>query len=188
MFGKLLKNLFDNLESYLCRTLLATFVTLLFVQILLREFFGYSIPWGEEAATYLFVWFAFFGASHAAKMSAHNRVTFQFKILPKIVAKISELLADLIWLGFNLYFVYLSYDFIFNRMNAFWKSQTLGVPMKYFYLVLPIAFALMSIRIIQVNYLKWVRGVDVRDPDSRELDKHMSAPDGKHADRSNGVS
>jgi len=171
MFGRVIKDIFDNLESYICRTLLAVFCTLLFVQILSREFFGYSIPWGEELATYLFVWFAFFGASHAAKMAAHNRVTFQFKVVPAVVAKISEFVADMIWLAFNLYFVYLSYDFIFNKMNAFWKSQTMGIPMKYVYLILPIAFALMSIRIIQVNYMKLVKGIDIRDPDTEEMEK-----------------
>ena len=163
-------NLFNNLESYLCRFLLAIFVTLLFVQIMSREIFEYSIPWGEELATYLFVWFAYFGASHAAKMGAHNRVVFQFKPFPKIVATISEAFADLIWLAFNLYFVYLSYDFVFNKMNLFWKSQTMGVPMKYFYMVLPITFLLMSIRIVQVNYLKLVKGIDIRDPEARELE------------------
>lgn len=163
-------NLLDNIESYICRFLLAIFVTLLFAQIISREIFSYSIPWGEELATYMFVWFAYFGASHAAKMAAHNRVSFQFKFFPPIVATISEAFADLIWLGFNLYFVYLSYDFVFNRMNLFWKSQTLGIPMKYFYLILPIAFTLMSIRIIQVNYLKLVKGIDIRDPDSDEME------------------
>jgi len=163
-------NFFDNIESYVCRTLLAVFVTLLFIQIISREVFEYSIPWGEELATYLFVWFAYFGASHAAKMAAHNRVTFQFKAFPKVVATISEFIADVIWLAFNLYFVYLSYDFVFNKMNLFWKSQTMGLPMKYFYLVLPIAFTLMSIRIIQVNYLKLVKGIDIRDPESSERD------------------
>ena len=155
-------NLFDNLESYICRLLLIVFVSLLLVQIISREVFGYSFSWIEELATYLFVWFAYFGASHAAKMAAHNRVTFQFKLFPKIV--------QTVWLAFNLYFVYLSYDFVFHKMNLFWKSQTLGLPMKYFYMVLPISFVLMSLRIIQVNYLKLVKGIDIRDPDSSELE------------------
>lgn len=163
-------NLLDNIESYICRVLLIVFVSLLLVQIISREMFGYSFSWIEELATYLFVWFAYFGASHAAKMAAHNRVTFQFKIFPQIVQTISEFIADMIWLAFNLYFVYLSYDFVFHKMNLFWKSQTLGIPMKYFYTVLPISFILMSIRVIQVNYLKLVRGVDIRDPDSSELE------------------
>lgn len=162
--------LLDNIESYICRLLLVIFVTLLFAQILLRGFFGHSVSWIEELSTYMFVWFAYFGASHAAKMSAHNRVTFQFKPFPKIVSTICEFVADMIWVAFNLYFVYLSYDFVFHKMNLFWKSQTLGVPMKYFYVVLPIAFALMTIRVLQVNYLKLIKGVDIRDPDSSELE------------------
>ena len=160
----------NNIETYLCRTLLAVFVTLLFAQIVSREVFGYSIAWTEELSVYMFVWFVFFGASYAAKLSAHNRVTFQYKLIPQKLATLLEALSDIIWIGFNLYFVVLSYDFVFNKMNLFWKSQTLGVPMKYIYLVLPIAFTFMTIRIIQVNYLKLVRGIDIRDPESQELD------------------
>lgn len=161
----------DNAENVICQVLLVSFVLILFAQILLRNFYSYSLPWGDELATYCFVWFAYFGAVYAAKMSAHNRVTFQFKFLPPIVEKICEAIADLIWLGFNFYFVYLSYDFVFNKMNLFWKSQTLGVPMKYFYMILPLAFLLMSIRIIQNNYLKLVKGVEIVDPEAEEIEK-----------------
>jgi len=163
--------LIDNIESYVCQILLVSFVVLLFAQILLRNLFSYSIPWGDELATYLFVWFAYIGATYAAKMSAHNRVTFQFKFFPHIVEKVCEAIADLIWLAFNFYFVYLSYDFVFNKMNLFWKSQTLGTPMKYFYMILPIAFTLMSIRIIQNNYLKLAKGIEFVDPEAEEIEK-----------------
>src|SRR5690606_27237815 len=137
--------------------------------ILLRQFWGYSIPWGEELATYMFVWFAYLGAVVAAKMSAHNRVTFQFRWFPPIVKKISEGIADLIWVAFNLYFTWLSYDFVFNRMNLFWKSQTMGIPMKYFFMVLPAAFLLMSIRILWNNYLLFFKSVEIVDPETQEL-------------------
>lgn len=166
-----------NIEEYLSEALLACFVVLLFVQILLRQFFQYSLPWGEELATYMFVWFAYLGATVAAKMSAHNRVTVQFKLFPPIVKKVSLALADLLWVCFNLYFVYLSYDFVFKKMNLFWKSQTLGLPMKYFYMILPIAFALMSVRILWNNYLTLVKGVELVDPEAEEIEKlkHTSA-------------
>ena len=164
---------FDNIESYICRTLLATFVVLLFAQIISREVFGHSIAWSEELATYMFVWFVFFGASYAAKMSAHNRVTFQFKFLPPKAVHIIEGIADLFWLAFNVYFIYLSVQFVFFKMNLFWKSQTLGVPMKYIYMILPIAFTLMTIRILQVNYYKLVKGIDIRDPDKVDVEQMM---------------
>ena len=45
--------------------------------------------------------------------------------------------------------------------------------MKYFYVMLPVAFALMSIRIIQVNYIKLVKGIEVVDPEKAEVDKML---------------
>lgn len=161
----------DNLESYLCQFLLVFFVVLLFIQIVLRNLFSGSLAWGDELATYAFVWFAYMGAVYAAKMSAHNRVTFQFRFFPRVVEKVCNIFTDLVWVGFNLYFAYLSYDFAFNRMNVFWKSQTMGIPMKYFYMILPLAFLLMSIRILQNMYVKHVMHKQVIDPEDAQIEE-----------------
>ena len=173
--GITIYRIFDNIERVICSALLATFVVILFIQIISRQLFNHSISWSEELSTYMFVWFVYFGASYATKLAAHNRVTFQFKLFPPRVAVYSEALADLIWVGFNSYFVWLSYDFVFNKMNLFWKSQTLGFPMKYVYVILPVAFALMTFRILQVNYYKLVKGIDIRDPESLEVAKLMDS-------------
>jgi len=177
---QILFKLLDNFESYACQVLLAFFVVLLFLQILLREFFQYSISWGEELATYLFVWFVFLGASYACRLGAHNRVTFQFKILPKKVGMAIEGVADIIWVIFNLYFIYLSYQFVFVKMNLFWKSQTMGIPMKYFYMILPFSFALMAARVIQINYIRYIQGEEIKDPDAIEIEKTLET--GSNAD------
>jgi C4-dicarboxylate transporter, DctQ subunit len=86
------------------------------------------------------------------------------------VGKTLLVVSDLLWVAFNLYFVYLSYDFIFNRMNLFWKSQTLGVPMKFIYLILPLAFSLMSIRILINLYRTVVLGEELIDPEAAEIE------------------
>jgi len=167
----------NNIESYLCRILLVGFVGLLFSQIVSREVFGRSISWIEELSVYMFVWFVFFGASYAAKMAAHNRVTFQFKLFPQSWLKYFESFADIFWIFFNIYFVYLSIDFIFNKMNRFQSSQTLGFHLSYVYIALPIAFTLMTIRILQVNHKKLIKGEDVADPDKIDLDDYNSNKD-----------
>jgi len=105
------------------------------------------------------------------KMSAHNRVTVHMQFMPKWMAKTLMTVADLLWVAFNLYFVWLSYDFVFNRMNLFWKSQTLGVPMKYIYMILPIAFALMSVRVLWNTYLSVFKGEVLLDPETAEIKK-----------------
>lgn len=185
---KAVKHFFGHIEEHVCELLLAIFVTLLFVQIILRQFFAYTIPWGEELATYMFVWFAYLGAVVAAKMSAHNRVAFQFSFFPPIVKKVSEAFADLLWVIFNLYFTWLSYDFVFNRMNVFWKSQTVGLPMKYFYMILPVSFLLMSIHILRNNYLTLFKKVEILDPETEELQALMtSAEDGTQVKKQSGT-
>ncbi|WBU53946.1 TRAP transporter small permease [Paracoccus sp. SCSIO 75233] len=154
----------DRFESHVCRILLAIFVTLLFVQIISRQIFGTSITWIEELSVILFVWFAYFGASYAARMAAHNRVTFHLNKLPRERARMIEALGDLFWIGFNLVFIWNAVEFI-SRLKPFVKAQTLGWEMRYVYMALPIAFVLMTLRILQVNYLKLVRGIDPSDPD-----------------------
>ncbi|UUM32657.1 TRAP transporter small permease [Vibrio japonicus] len=151
------KNIIDNFENYICRILLVAFTSILFMQIIAREIFDHSISWSEESAVYLFVWFVFFGASRAIRIEAHNRIDFQYKYLPKKVVAIFKILAELSWLLFNLYFFYLCYDFVFNKMNLYWKSQTLGIPMKMIYMIMPIAFLLMTLRHIQINLKKIIQ-------------------------------
>ena len=167
----------NDIETLLCEWLLALFVMLLFAQIVSRLLFGYSIAWSEELSTYMFVWFAYLGAVVAAKMSAHNRVTVQMQFLPKWMAKTLMTVADLLWVAFNVYFVWLSYDFVFNRMNLFWKAQTLGVPMKYIYMILPIAFSLMSVRVLWNTYLSVVKGEELLDPETAEIKKMQKNKD-----------
>lgn len=160
----------DKLESYICRVLLSAFVLLLFWQIVSRQVFGQSITWIEELSVFMFVWFVYFGASYAIRIGAHNRVTFQFGFLSRDKIRWIEAFSDLIWVGFNLVMLWVSYDFVFNRMNTFIKAQTLGWPLKWVYMILPIAFAVMTIRILQVNYLRLVKGIDPSNPEKIDID------------------
>lgn len=158
----------DRLESYVCRVLLAVFVTLLFVQIVARQIFGFSITWIEELSVILFVWFAYFGASYAARMAAHNRVTFHLHAMSRRTAHLLEAGGDLLWIIFNIVFIWKATEFI-SLLKPFVKLQTLGWQMRWVYMVLPIAFTLMTLRIIQVNYLKLFKNSESDDLDRNEV-------------------
>jgi TRAP-type C4-dicarboxylate transport system permease small subunit len=173
----------DNFESYVCQVLLVFFVCLLFLQILLRLAFGAalilsqyipflqsyplpaSIPWGEELSRMAFVWFVFLGATYAARLAAHNRVTFQFKIFPKIVGDISMLISDLVWIGFNCTMIYFSINVIREGFEYPEYSPTLDWVMAYIFMIFPIAFSLMTLRIIQVNIMKFFLKIEIADVD-----------------------
>ncbi len=159
----------DRLESYICQVLLSVFVTLLFGQIVARQVFGTSITWIEELSVILFVWFAYFGASYAARMAAHNRVTFHIRMMPRQMGRIVEAVGDAFWILFNVVFLWYAVKYL-SALKPFVKAQTLGWPMKWVMAPMVAAFVLMTIRILQVNYMKLVLGVDPRDPDDVEIE------------------
>jgi TRAP-type C4-dicarboxylate transport system permease small subunit len=167
------KRIFDNLESYICQFLLSFFICLLFIQIILREIFSINISWGEELARFSFVWFVFFGASFAARLAAHNRVTFQFRWFTKKTQNYIEAFADAIWVLFNIVIIYKSIFLIKSMFQYPYISPTLGWSMAYVYLIFPLSFTAMTVRIIQVNYLKIVKGVDIRDPDKVDMEEEF---------------
>ncbi|MDJ0781658.1 MAG: TRAP transporter small permease [Desulfosarcinaceae bacterium] len=167
----------DNFESYICQFLLSFFIILLFIQIICREIFSVNISWGEELARFSFVWFVFFGASFAARLAAHNRVTFQFRWFSKQTANYIEAFADLIWIVFNIVIIYKSIFLIKSMLQFPYISPTLGWSMAYVYMIFPLSFSIMTIRIIQVNYLKIVKGVDIRDPDKIDVETEMQDVD-----------
>ncbi|UTW11181.1 TRAP transporter small permease [Marinobacterium rhizophilum] len=164
--------LLDHAENYLCQLLLSAFVILLFFQVILRVFFNYGIPWSEELARFAFVWFVFLGASYAARVSAHNRVTFHLRKMPEKVRNSIECFADMFWIVFNTLMTIKSIEVIESMMEFTFYSPALDWSMAFLYMIFPISFTLTSIRIIQVNYLKLVKGVkfdDVDEPDLEQL-------------------
>jgi TRAP-type C4-dicarboxylate transport system permease small subunit len=112
-----------------------------------------------------FVWFVFLGATYAARLAAHNRVTFQFKIFPKIVGDISTIVSDLVWIVFNCVIIYYSIRVIKEGFEFPEYSPTLDWIMAYIFMIFPIAFSLMTIRIIQVNIMKYVLKIEIADVD-----------------------
>ncbi|MBW2594320.1 MAG: TRAP transporter small permease, partial [Deltaproteobacteria bacterium] len=140
---KIAKKVFDNIESYICQFLLSFFILLLFIQIICREVFSVNISWGEELARFAFVWFVFFGASYAARLAAHNRVTFQFRWFSRKTANYIEAFADLIWIVFNFVIIHKSIFLIKSMLEFPYISPTLGWSMAYVYLIFPISFTLM---------------------------------------------
>ncbi len=195
MRAKTALKVLDNLESYLCQILLVFFVCLLFLQIVLRLVFGLmdnlshyitffekydlpaSLPWGEELSRFAFVWFVFFGATFAARLAAHNRVTFQFKIFPEIVGKISTVLSDLVWIAFNTTMVFYSISVIKEGFQYPEYSPTLDWVMAYVFMIFPIAFTLMNIRIIQVNIMKHILKIEIADVDKIEVRENLNSED-----------
>jgi C4-dicarboxylate transporter, DctQ subunit len=165
MAARKILHIIDNVERYICQALLSFFVVILFAQITLRGVFNIVLPWSEEISRFSFVWFVFFGASYAARLSAHNRVTLQFKLFRPEIGKYSQIFTDIIWIGFNVTMIHESIKVINNMKLFAFDSPALGWNMAYVYYIFPISFALMTVRILQVNYIKHVLKEEIGDVD-----------------------
>ncbi|CAG35325.1 probable DctQ (C4-dicarboxylate permease, small subunit) [Desulfotalea psychrophila LSv54] len=170
MLKKVVLAILDGVESYMCQILLAFFVLVLFLQIIMREI-GIPLSWSEEVSRYSFVWFVFFGASYAARLGAHNRVTLQFNLFPKWVSTVCFLLSDAVWLWFNAVLIYKGCQEIQFLREFPYATPALDWQLWVVYLVFPLSFGLMSIRIIQVDYIKFVLGKEIMDPDKAAVEE-----------------
>lgn len=108
----------------------------------------------EEASLFAFIWLIYFGAALAARDGAHFRVSAQFSRLPERLKPWRFLLADIVWVLFNLMVVYQGAELVRITTTRTENSLALGVPMWIVYLIIPVSFALTSFRVVQ----RYVRG------------------------------
>lgn len=171
---KIIRLLLDHFESYLCQFLLVFFVVVVFIQIILR-FLNASLPWTEEIARFAFLWFILFGACYATRLCALNRVTLQFMKAPKWFANLMLFISDMIWLVFCLIMAWEGYKAVMDLIEFPYSTPALDWDLGLVYLVFPISFLLMAIRILQVNYIKFVLHEEIADPDQEAIKDSQSA-------------
>ena len=137
------------LEGKLAILFTVVMIGLLTLQIVLRYFFGKSIAWMEEVSRYFFVWAVYCYIILAAKDDSHIRITFHLKKLSERTQKIVLSLADSMWLAFNLIVVYVSIQYVVSMFEYPYYSQTLRFNIAYVYMIVPIGFTFLSVRIFQ---------------------------------------
>ncbi len=180
MFKKALLAFLDHFESYICQFLLVFFVVTIFMQIILRAI-DQSLYWTEEIARFAFIWFILFGASYATRLAALNRVTMQFNKFPPIISTVCIFIGDVLWIGFSLAMAYYGYLSVLDLAEFPYYTAALDWNLAYVYMVFPIAFSLMAIRIIQVNFIKFVLHQEIEDPDQAAIEesRHILADKGE---------
>lgn len=171
---KLVLALLDHFESYICQVLLVFFVITLFMQIILRTI-DYNLHWTEEIARYAFLWFILFGACYATRLCALNRVTMQFSKFPPIVGKMCMLISDIVWFVFCLIMAWHGYLAVLDLAEFPYHTPALDWNLAYIYLIFPISFLLMAVRIIQVNFQRFILGQEPVDPDQQALEESTQA-------------
>lgn len=134
------------IEGYICIILFVAMTITMFIEVIARYIFSFSLPWTGELTRYLFIWFIFISASYAVTEKAHIKVESIHGILPNRLKGIANLLGTIIWLGLTVLITYLGINYALSMFGS--TSTALKIPMGVVYLGIPIGYGLMSIRIL----------------------------------------
>lgn len=103
----------------------------------------------EELAVFAFVFLLYFGSVIATREGAHFRVSAHLDWIKPPFRRWRFLLGDLIWLAFNLFMIWQGALLVRSAFERPEPSLSLQIPMQWIYIVVPVAFALTCIRLVQ---------------------------------------
>lgn len=154
MFGKILHILDIILSFFEEWTLFITvFIALmaLFVNVVLRYGFNYSLAWSEELVREVIIYTTFIGCSAAVKNRSMIKIDALVQIVPGLKAPLTYFsnIATLIFSGMMLFY---GWQMAALQVQTHQQTIILKIPLVYLYAILPLMGAMMMIRTIQVMY------------------------------------
>jgi TRAP-type C4-dicarboxylate transport system permease small subunit len=149
VFRRVIRYIDDKFEEIIGVVVLATVVTLVFAGVTLRLTLKSGMPWQEEISRILYVLVIYLGASFGMKSRDHIRITFLVNMLPMLGQKIMRIITDIIWAGFNIIIIVISIRVYQNMQRFLGESAVLKIPLHYIFLIIPVGFALLTLRLIQ---------------------------------------
>lgn len=145
---------FEETIACACITAVACFV---FLQVILRYGFNTALTWTEELSGIAMVWAVYMGAALAVRERFHIRIMAGVVALPRTLALALVVLADAVWLAFNLFMIGVSLDYLRLLWTKPSVSPSLGINMFWPETIVLIGFVLMALRLMQI-YAHWLSG------------------------------
>ena len=155
---------FNILELTIANISLILLVGILAAQVFFRYVLHTGLSWSEEVSRFCFVWFVYISASLSAQRGTHIRITLLLKWFPG-GQRYALLLADAIWIFFNAAVVVAGVLLIMRMVKHPVYSTSLFIPVFYVYSIIPIAHAMMILRIIQRQWICWKQGISILPED-----------------------
>lgn len=141
-------------EEVVCGMALTIVSTCVFAQVVSRYLFHTAITWTEELAGFAMVWAVYMGASLAVRERFHIRIMIGIMALPRILALITILIGDALWMAFNIFMVWQGWLYEMLMWEQTYISPSLQVDQKWPQSIVFIGYILISARVVQI-YWRW---------------------------------
>jgi TRAP-type C4-dicarboxylate transport system permease small subunit len=123
----------------------------LFVNVVLRYGFNYSLAWSEELVREVIIYTTFIGASVAVRQRSMIKIDASVQLLPRLKIPLT-LFSHLATVVFALIMLVYGWKMAMLQLQTMQKTIILQIPYVYLYAILPLMGGLMLIRTLQVAY------------------------------------
>jgi len=144
---------FEEAIACVCLSVVAICV---FTQVVARYGFDTALHWTEEVAAIAMVWGVYMGASLCVRERFHIRIMAGVVALPVALGRAITVVADLIWLVFNVIMIRVGIDYLVVLWQHPAIMPALRINQLYPHSIVVIGYVLMTLRLIQLYY-RWVR-------------------------------
>lgn len=145
---KKLINTIDKIESNFASILLISTSLLVFIQVVCRYLFNYSISWSEEVLRLMIVWFIFTGSSLAVSEGSHVSMDIIDNMLNGKIKRVFTILTYIISAIFCFLIFYGSIGMISSAIKSNSMATSLPMPLYIPYLSVTVGMFLMIIKYI----------------------------------------
>jgi TRAP-type C4-dicarboxylate transport system permease small subunit len=145
----------ENAERY-AMLVFYVFVCAVIVQEVIRRFvFNFSSAWAQETAQYAFIYLGYVGAAFAVKERAHIRFDILLQRLPARLHGWVYMFAEICTLAFAIIAAYWCLHTVAQLLEFGGTTPVLRVNKVWAEAALPIGFALMIVRCLQMIWRDW---------------------------------
>jgi len=136
-----LENAIVKILYHVCALLMMVMATVVTAQVVSRYVFGNPFTWTEELARYVFVWMSMLGMAVGVKYGSHIALDILVKKLQGTPRKVLMAVNQLFILAFTVTLTYSGFKLV--QLGTRQTSPSLGLPMEWVYIVIPVSGLLM---------------------------------------------
>lgn len=134
----------QRVERTIGSVFLGFMLFIMLLNVVFRYILGKPFFWSDELNNYLFIWMGFLACAYVMGNDGHVRVTAFQNLLSPRVRDILNLVMNLAMLGMFAIFIAPT----LRLLPRLPKSNSMQIPLKYIYFIIPLSFGLMCLHIV----------------------------------------
>jgi TRAP-type C4-dicarboxylate transport system permease small subunit len=140
----------QRLEAGLSGLLLLVSLLVVVLEVVSRQLLGTSFLWSEELSRYAMIWMTYFGMVAALAEDSHIRVDFLRDRFPAALRRWIDGMVLVACLTFSIFVVWYGARWVLDShmLGMVSADSNIGAPIWVFQAIVPLAFSLLSLRIL----------------------------------------